>query len=402
MPPSEHENASPSGTPERPQPELALRLSKGPTPSGRPHTIVSGSPESPNTRKTLSGSEPTLLSAPSSSSLSKPRSLSNFQSGSNEPSLSNLVNGSHETQSQIIMRSFSPRVAVFASSDAEDFVKEKGFTDGLYSLLKPYGERLQGKVVVRDSMGGSRGWDDFGVRLMDSHALLDDSAHSAAGGIAGQNAGTPTNGSYRAAEQTGSSISSNRTGASIDSILDAHIRISSTASESQEKADYDFGDTPYEPRAGLSSLYSFYLRKLLSSASLEPYETFSHPVTCLIAVSSCHPAPIEALRQLYLNTGFKNKKMPAWMGMEYLRYYVLIHDEENDDITKSTALFDLMKRHFGLHCHLLRLRRSRCVQTDDDSTRVPSCEWLSAREEIEKHWLRGMLDSDLFCLLDHS
>jgi hypothetical protein len=63
---------------------------------------------------------------------------------------------------------------------------------------------------------------------------------------------------------------------------------------------------------------------------------------------------------------------------------VLVHDEDRDDIAESTRLYDQMKRHFGLHCHLLRLRSDQCVVTDDDSTEVPPCEWLSPEEELSK------------------
>lgn len=239
-------------------------------------------------------------------------------------------------------------------------------------------------------MGGSRGWDDFGIRFMDSQALQKDSAYRAGADVVQQDARNLANGSRRVSEHASSSYR-NETGAFIDRVFGYHLRTTGAASEGQGKGYPDIEGTSNESRSRLSQLYPIYLRKLLSSASIVPYETFSHPVACLIAVSSRHPAPIEALRQLYANTGHGSRKTPAWMGTEYLRYYVLIHDEENDDITKSIALFDLMKRHFGLHCHLLRLRRSQCVLTDDDSIRVPSCEWLSAEEEIEKLCMRGRL-----------
>ena len=292
------------------------------------------------------------------------------------------------------MRSFAPRVAVFASSDTEDFVRHKGFKDGLYSLLRPYGERLEGKVIIRDSVGGSRGWDDFSIRFMDSRELQKESTYVPGPDRADEDFRSVVNSSQHISEHTRPSYI-NETSTSIDKVLEHYDRTAG-ASEGCREGHLDINGTPYEPRPALSPLYPIYLRKLLSSASIVPYETFSHPVACLIAVSSRHPAPIEALRQLYSNTGHESKRIPPWMGTEYLRYYVLIHDEENDDITKSTALFDLMKRHFGLHCHLLRLRRSQCVLTDDDSTRVPSCEWLSAEEEVDNLYTRGRLDCVLY------
>ncbi|CAF9943537.1 MAG: hypothetical protein ALECFALPRED_000588 [Alectoria fallacina] len=395
MTPPEHEIGRPGGLFQRPQPELALRSSRELISSDLPGITASSSSSFARTRKSLSISEsrPALTAAPSS--ISKSRSPSNLRSQSHErssigsggssPSTSKI--DSNDAYKQIIVRSFAPRVAVFASSDTEEFVRRKGFQDGLYSLLRPYGERLHSKVVIRDSVGGSRGWDDFGIRFMDSQKLQKHSAHRASGDIVGKDARNLFNGSQRISEHSRSSYS-NETGTSIDNLLDHYLRTAGAASQDQGKHYFDFEGTPYEQRPELSPSYPAYLRKLLSSASIVPYETFSHPVACLIAVSSRHPAPIEALRQLYSNTGNRSKNIPAWMGTEYLRYYVLIHDEENDDITKSIALFDLMKRHFGLHCHLLRLRRSQCVPTDDDSTKVPSCEWLSAEEEIGKLCMR--------------
>lgn len=391
---SEHE-IGPGATSERPQPELALRSSRELASSDLPESIPSTYSTSVKPRESLSSPESPL------SSLSKSRSSFNLHSQRFEPSSvgsrgsspSNPAYDSNETLKQIIVRSFAPRVAVFASPDTEDFVGDKGFRDGLHSLLRPYGERLQGKVVIRDSVGGSRGWDDFGIRFMDSQALQEASAHRAGGDIS--DAWNLVNGSQRISEHTRSSYS-DKTGISVDQVLDSYLRNADAASESLEQGRRDFEGMPDEPRIGPSPLYLTYLRKLLSSTSIVPYETFSHPVACLIAVSSRHPAPIEALRQLYSDTGHRGKKIPAWVGTEYLRYYVLIHDEENDDLTKSTALFDLMKRHFGLHCHLLRLRRSQCVLTDDDSTRVPSCEWLSAEEEAGKLCMRGKPDCIFF------
>ena len=402
MTPLEHEIRNSGPNSERRQPELALRSSREPKSRDSLQTTASSSSTLVNPRESLSSLESRLPLSRGSPSLSKSVSSSDLHTQSYEPSYlgdqhpSNLVHDSNARHKHIIVRSFAPRVAVFPSPDTEDFIRAKGFRDGLYSLLRPYGERLHGKVVIRDSVGGSRAWDDFGIRFINSQALQEASARYAGGGLDGQDARNSANGPQRLSEQTRLSYS-DRTGTSIDTILRSYLRTTGAASESEEEGHLNFEGTSHEPQLGQSPLYLIYLRKLLSSASIVPYETFSHPVACLIAVSSRHPAPIEALRQLYANTSHEGKKIPAWMGTEYLRYYVLIHDEENDDITKSTALFDLMKRHFGLHCHLLRLRRSQCVMTDDESIRVPPCEWLSAEEEIEK----DRLQSTLNCMLSN-
>lgn len=398
---SENGTARPIRTSELKLSELPLRLSRGNQSKSLPEiaAAVSSSSYGSSNGFPASGSRPP--DAPTSSSLPKPRSPSNLRSSSHERSSfssqgsfqSVLKSEGNEAHRQIIVRSFAPRVATFASADTEAFVKQKGFKNGLYSLLRPFGESSHGKVVIRDSVGGSKGWDDFGIRFIDSQELQLAGAHSA------RSTGEPStdedsrglvNGSH---QLSGQDILSqiNETGASIERILDHHLRAEDRDAQNPGKHYSGIDSTWFEPRVGSSPFYPFYLRKLLSSTPLVPYETFSHPVACLIAVSSHHPAPIEALRQLYANTGHGSNKTPAWVGTEYLRYYVLIHDEENGDITKSTALFDLMKRHFGLHCHLLRLKSSQCVPTDDDSIRVPSCEWLSAEEEMAQLRTRGRL-----------
>ncbi len=328
---------------------------------------------------------PHLSSVPQSRSPSDSRSQSHdrLAVGSRGTSPSVTSSDSNQENRQIILRSFAPRVAVYASIDTEDFVRGKGFKDGLCGLLRPYGEQLQGKVIIRDSVGSSKAWDDFGIRFVDSEHLQRANTHHLAGGAIDQDSRGPVNGFQFASEHSKASQSSDPEKA-IDRVLDREEN-----SLGSENGIFEIDGNIHKPRPQSFQLHKTYLRKILSEAPLVPYETFSHPVACVIAVSSHHPAPIEALRQLYVSTGHGSNKTLAWVGTDFLRYYVLIHDEETDDITKSTALFDLMKRHFGLHCHLLRLRSSQCVETDDDSARVPSCEWLSAGEELDQIRTRG-------------
>ena len=54
------------------------------------------------------------------------------------------------------------------------------------------------------------------------------------------------------------------------------------------------------------------------------------------------------------------------------------------------ALFDQMKKHFGLSCHLLRLRSGgKTASTDDDSVEVPTSQWRSASEELASIRAKG-------------
>lgn len=260
--------------------------------------------------------------------------------------LDGRFDGSEDIRS-LIIRSFSPTIAVHASEDTDDLVRNKGFKGGFWELIRPFGETVPGKVVIRDGIGSSRAWEDFGVRFSDFKGI--------GRAPTGRDAGTLAQMEEVLSKQLESS----------EGLLGASVR-------TRDVLGYP-ATTP---------LCKLFLQQLMCSAPAAPHETFGHPVANVIAISSRNPAPLETLRQLYADTTTGDKHPPEWVNQEYLRYYVLVHDEERDDITESTKLYDQMKRHFGLHCHLLRLRSSQCVVTDDDSMQVPQCEWLSPSEHL--------------------
>lgn len=221
---------------------------------------------------------------------------------------------------------------------------QKGLKKGFTELIRPFGNKVSGKVVVRDSAGASRAWEDFGVHFADLADLAGDGASSSAASV-------------------------------------------NPMENLEELMEYFIGegwdDTDGVPsRTEISPLYKLFLTRLLSSQDMSPHETFRHPVGAVIAISSSTQQPIETLRNLYQQTAQGSRALPLYANPEYLRYYVLVHDEDKDEFTKSSSLFDQMKRHFGLHCHLLRLRSTPCTQSDDDSEELPTSEWLSASEQI--------------------
>ncbi|KAB5572100.1 putativeTRAPP complex protein TRS85 [Coniochaeta sp. 2T2.1] len=269
----------------------------------------------------------------------------------------------------LVLKSFVPHVAVHGSQDVEELVREKGFQGGLWELLRPFGERVQGRVTVRDSVGGSRSWDDFSVRFVRFGEGVEEPEPLGAAGLK-----SPPKTANGAPQR------SNRI-AQVEAVVDRHLSYA-------EDAFMGHGEQTMAVRQGLdvdatSPYYSLYLRRLLSGIPLTAHETFAHPVASVIAISSRNPAPIETLRKLYAETSQGDKSLPVWVDPEYLRYYVLVHDEERSDITKSMALFEQMKRHLGLHCHMLRLRSSQSAETDDDSIPLPRSEWMTPAEELE-------------------
>jgi trafficking protein particle complex subunit 8 len=287
-----------------------------------------------------------------------------------------------------VARAFVPHVAVLASTEVEDLAVQKGFSGGLLELLRPYGEKINGKVTVRDSGASSRTLEEFSVRFtglrdgLEAPRMLGlDHSDQLSNGNGLSSSNLPIR------LRTGGHV------AQIEELVDRHLLFA----ESSDQAPTDYLNF-HIPESLLppstSPFYSLYLRRLLSGLPMTPHETFSHPVACIIAISPRTPSPIEELRRLYASTNTGEHRLPQWVNNDYLRYYILVHDEDNDDIPRSQALFEQMKRHFGLHCHLLRLRSSRALPSDDDSRRLPACEWISAAEELTEIRRRGLSNPD--------
>ncbi|KAI1765385.1 hypothetical protein GGR53DRAFT_490222 [Hypoxylon sp. FL1150] len=301
-----------------------------------------------------------------------------FNTGSNNGLA--LVSGAGDSPGDplnLILRAFVPHVAVYTSEDTDILLKEKGFARGLWELLRPFGERVQGKVIIRDSNGSSRTYEDYSIHFV---RFGEGIVHPESVTTNLKNAQVPrSNGASEKSNEPGRG--SPRQGISIsdvESVTDRHLRYAEESFFSLPQSPTNHGldiDVP-------SPYYALYLRRLLSGLPLTPHETFAHPVASVIAISSRNQDPIGTLQRLYDESFSGDARLPNWVNAEYLRYYVLVHEEERDDITRSMSLFDQMKRNFGLHCHLLRIRGTQSVATDDDSIPLPRSEWMSAAEEM--------------------
>ncbi|MCJ1249778.1 hypothetical protein MMC30_007004 [Trapelia coarctata] len=286
---------------------------------------------------------------------------------------------------ETILEAFLPRVAVYASADTEELVRLKGIYGGFRGLLRPFGESIPGNVVIRDSVGASKSWNNFGIHFTEfgtNDGILPQPQHSDVkdgrvyrdsllkdSSLFSQSASTISISSYRHA---------------VDAVVDRYLTVKDRAIPSEEDGKTSKDTPSAKPNRTTPAYYTLYLRKLLSQRPMVPHETFTHPIACVIAISSQCTSPLETLRELYNDTRQGAKKVPIWTSNEFLRYYVLVHDEDHDDVGKSMALYDQMKRHFGLHCHLLRLRSIPSSSRDDDCTQLPDCQWLSAEEELQK------------------
>lgn len=348
------------------QSEASLPFRRAATSSSASAAVFSSTQTPPTSRP---------ISPVNSGSPIRPFSASTFDSGGS--TLVEQASGSPNDPLNLIIQAFVPHVAVFAAEDTDRLARDKGFDRGLWELLRPFGQNVQGKVTVRDSNGFSHSYDDFSIRFVKFRDDQDDALID-----------TRTSSEQSRSQLADSLVlraeSAGRLGESIaeaEAVVERHLAYAEESvlgimhNGTPTRASFDVGAT--------SPYYALFLRRLLAGTPLAPHETFAHPVACVIAISSRNPSPIEALRRLYDETSRGQGRLPRWVDPEYLRYYVLVHDEERDDIARSMTLFDQMKRHFGLHCHLLRLRGSQTAQTDDESVPCPPSDWMTAREELD-------------------
>lgn len=309
------------------------------------------------------------------------------ESGLSSHTFSKDVEGSNSYRDTIV-RSFAPHVAILPSQDTEDFLAQKGFLGGLLQLLRPYGENVQGKVTIRDSTGASKSWEDYSIRF----TRLKDGLEGPRVPERTSTEGRTKNINCYTDEYFPAASARLRTGGDLGYVEESvakHLQFY----ESQFNADADDEllqeMTAEDASTVASAFHLLYLRRLLSGLPVSPHETFSHPVACVIAVSSRNSDPVETLRQLQIESSNGNQRMPQWVNNDYLRYYILVHDEGYDDTERSLGLLEQMKRHFGIHCHLLKIRSTQAVPSDDDCVQLPTCEWLAAAEELAEIHRRG-------------
>lgn len=195
-------------------------------------------------------------------------------------------------------------------------LRGKGYASFL-ELLRPFGDCIQGTVNIRDSQAMSIPVDDFTVKFIDFHQYSQ--------GIA--NGKEKAQGPYAPKPILTQHYIPGGDLIAIERLMEQRIE---SLSESHEK------ETTNGEKTERGSEYSYFLKRMLSAMPVSAHETFSHPVACILAVSSRHPEPIDALLGLYNTTN--NAPIPRFIDAGFLRYYVLIHDEDNDNIDKYSLL----------------------------------------------------------------
>jgi len=263
---------------------------------------------------------PQILRSAAASSSSSLSSL--FQFTSSDADYLAHVSPSDELRAHAatIAQAFGPAVAVVASRECEELVRAKGIAGGLFELLRPFGDLVVGKVNIRDSQALTLPVDDFTVRFIDFNYY----AQQGGGVVNGKD---EHQGPY-APKKSMPNYFPGGDLAVLERLMEHRIEL---VREAEMKIADDDTVEAGKLASGIGE-YSVFLQRVLSAIPLTAHETFAHPVGCILAVSSRNPEPIDALLGLYNTTN--NAPIPRYIDSGFLRYYVLIHDDDNDDFEK--------------------------------------------------------------------
>ncbi|ORY81369.1 ER-golgi trafficking TRAPP I complex 85 kDa subunit-domain-containing protein [Protomyces lactucae-debilis] len=269
----------------------------------------------------------------------------------------------------LIQKSFVPHIPVVASDDANELAQRKGF-HSFFDMLRPFGQKVEGKVSVRDTNGQLNTISDFNVNFTELGPAFD-MLHYGQSDL--DRPGTRPKAQY----MPGGDL------VALERQIEAEM---TRAGESIEQ----FEGQDASASTGSSQYYASFIQSLLSGLLTSPHETFAHPVASCIAISSHNDTPIQTLVALYKSG---SEKLPSFVDKEFLRYYVLVHDEDEHSLDDSLQLFEKMKRSFGNHCHMLRLSSSKVTRENPQVSLVPAIERRSAPEHLRNKWQSGRNNS---------
>ncbi|KAJ7103664.1 ER-golgi trafficking TRAPP I complex 85 kDa subunit-domain-containing protein [Mycena belliarum] len=81
-------------------------------------------------------------------------------------------------------------------------------------------------------------------------------------------------------------------------------------------------------------------------------EGWNHPVAIVLAVSTTAPNPLQAITALHSRA----IELPSWVDPTFLRYTLIVHPQNSPfSDEEAGALFNAVKKQFGLHSYLLPL-----------------------------------------------
>ncbi|EPX71187.1 TRAPP complex subunit Trs85 [Schizosaccharomyces octosporus yFS286] len=243
---------------------------------------------------------------------------------------------------QLIEHAFCPNVFTLCSDDTETFIKGKGFKN-FASFIRSFGDRVERKksnnpntsAQHANSQSGRLREDTSSIRFLPMSAVR-----------------TPQQWHRDRAWNKENEIELEQEmsyefapGGNME-----HIRELFEKNIKKWAAEVD---DQVEPDSFLDPMLQ-YFKFLMSGNPIAQQETFSHPVGCLIVLTSHNPHPLATIMRLYKEVN--NANFPRFMSREMLHYYLYIHDEDEHDLETSLQVFGNIQRSIGANSKFIRLR----------------------------------------------
>ncbi|KAI3471884.1 hypothetical protein Pfo_028572 [Paulownia fortunei] len=114
-----------------------------------------------------------------------------------------------------------------------------------------------------------------------------------------------------------------------------------------------------------ASWFQNFNKELVDAVSFSEHEAFDHPVACLVAVSSKDKDPIDKFVDLFNTNQIPSLLNDGAMDPKILKYFLLVHDNQDDMLEKATGILTEMRSTFGANgCRLL------CINSSADGGRT--------------------------------
>ncbi|XP_052200322.1 uncharacterized protein LOC127806829 isoform X2 [Diospyros lotus] len=111
----------------------------------------------------------------------------------------------------------------------------------------------------------------------------------------------------------------------------------------------------------LPTWFPYFNKELVHTVSFSDHEAFDHPVACLLVVSSKDEEPLSKFVDLFNTDQLPSLLNDGAMDPKILKYYLLLHDNQDDTTEKATKILLEMRSTFGTYdCGLL------CINSSED------------------------------------
>ncbi|KAJ3290282.1 hypothetical protein HK104_006882 [Borealophlyctis nickersoniae] len=235
---------------------------------------------------------------------------------------------------EFVWRVLSPLVAVAASPDVDELAKLNNLPS-FADLLAPFGERMDGKVGIIDSQGHSTTLDHFTVRFTNANHLDRFDI-----GIVNK---------------------------VVSDCMRRHDMAKKKLPTVKSKQDVEevYGEVNMD---SLTPWYTDYRNYLCKYTGASEHDTFNHPVSWLVVVSTANPDPVATAQSLSAENNLPAIFDRGYMDPNISKHYLLLHDEQTAPAVNAEALFEQMKKTFNMSaCNLLNINSVPHPSTADSS-----------------------------------